>query len=160
MAKAKCIYEECKLPKNNNHYFWQIGYMLIGLGVLFFSAKDFTFFQTFLFIAPVALDIFNAGFTTKTVNVLRVCFGVLDAALLVGCFLGMLGVIKDVETEFMISKTFLYWPGVAIEKKIVGYVIALNLIVPIVFYIGSPCQDTQNIMNRVKALKKEGVGQE
>lgn len=50
MAKAKCPYEECKLPENNKHYLWQIGYMLIGLGVLFFKAEDFTFFKPFYFL--------------------------------------------------------------------------------------------------------------
>lgn len=159
MAKAKCPYEECKLPENNKHYLWQIGYMLIGLGVLFFKAEDFTFFQTFLFLAPVVLDIVNADFATNTLNRVRLCFGVLDAALLVGCFLGMFGVLQDVGECFIVSRSFLYFSGVEIKKTTVGIIIALNLAVPIIFYIGSPCQETIKMVNRVKGVKQEEARQ-
>ena len=65
MAKVICPYEVCKLPQNNKHYLWQIAYMLIGLSVLFFRAEDFTFFQTFLFLAPVVLDLLNTSLKKK-----------------------------------------------------------------------------------------------
>ena len=159
MAKAKCSYEECKLPKNNKHYLWQIGYMLIGLGVLFFKAEDFTFFQTFLFLAPVALDILNADFTTDTLNRVRLCFGVLDAALLVGCFLGMFGVLQDTGESFIVSQNFLYFSGVEIKKTTVGIIIALNLAISIIFYIGSPCQETIKMLSRIKNVKQEEARQ-
>lgn len=159
MAKAKCVYEECKLPKNNNHYLWQIGYMMIGLGVLFFRAQDFTFFQTFLFLAPVALDILTADFTTKGLNWVRLGFGILDAALLISCFLGMFGVLLDTGESFAVSQEFLYFSGVEIKKTCVGIIIALNLAVPLVFYIGSPCQETVKIFNKVKAIRQEEVRQ-
>lgn len=147
------------MPENNKHYLWQIGYMLIGLGVLFFKAEDFTFFQTFLFLAPVVLDIVNADFATNTLNRVRLCFGVLDAALLVGCFLGMFGVLQDVGECFIVSRSFLYFSGVEIKKTTVGIIIALNLAVPIIFYIGSPCQETIKMVNRVKGVKQEEARQ-
>lgn len=158
MAKAKCPYEECKLPQNNRHYLWQIGYMVIGLGVLFFKEEDFTFFQTFLFLAPVALDLLNASFA-KVINLVRLGFGVLDAVLLLGCFLGMFGVFEDTGASFAVSQSFLYFSGVEIKKTIVGLVIALNLAVPIIFYIGAPCQQTMRQLSNLKEIEREGARQ-
>lgn len=159
MAKVKCFYEECKLPQNNKHYLWQIVYMLIGLGVLFFRAADFTFFQTFLFLAPVVLDLLNTSLTAKVLNGVRIVFGILDAALLLSCFFGMFGVLQDTGTSFVVSQSFLYFSGVEIKKTIVGIVIALNLTVPILFYIGSPCQQTMRALSKVKSTKREEVQQ-
>lgn len=159
MAKVICPYEVCKLPQNNRHYLWQIGYMLIGLGVLFFKAEDFTFFQTFLFLAPVVLDLLNTSLKIKVLNGVRIVFGILDAALLLSCLLGMFGVFEDTGTGFAVSESFLYFSGVEIKKTIVGIVIALNLAVPILFYIGSPCQQTMKMSSAVKSVRREGARQ-
>lgn len=155
MAKARCPYEECKLPENNRHYLWQIAYMLIGLGVLFFKVEDFTFFQTFLFLAPVALDILDARFITKALNIVRVVFGIFDAILLICCILGMFGVLQDTGKGFAVSQSFLYFSGVEIDKTIVGIIIAINLAVPILFYIGAPCQQTMRLLNKAKSAKQK-----
>ena len=134
--------------------------MLIGLGVLFFKTEDFTFFQTFLFLAPVALDLLNTSLKTKVLNGVRIVFGILDAALLISCFLGMINkVFEDTGTGFAVSESFLYFSGVEIEKTVVGIVIALNLLVPILFYIGSPCQQTMKMLSVVKSVRREEARQ-
>lgn len=155
MTKARCSYEECMLPQNNIRYCWQIAYMLIGLGVLFFSKEDFTFFQTFLFLAPVVLDIFGASFTTNVLNRVRLVFGIFDAALLLSCLLGMFGILRDTGESFAVAESFLYFSGVEIKKTIVGIFIALNLAVPFMFWIGSPCQQTMQMLSTLKSKKRE-----
>lgn len=159
MAKVKCPYDECKLPQNNNHYFWQIAYMMIGLCVLFFKIEDFTFFQTFLFLAPVVLDLLNTSLKTNTLNKVRVVFAILDAALLLCCLLGMFGILQDTGESFAISQSFIYFPGSEIKKTIVGVIIVLNLTVPIIFYIGTYNQQTMKLLNGVKSIKREEARQ-
>ena len=159
MAKAKCAYEECMLPQNNKHFLWQICYMFIGLCVLFFRAEDFTFFQTFLFIAPIVLDILNTNFYSNILNWIRRGFGILDAALLIGCLLGMFGILEDTGSGFAVSQSFLYFSGGEIKKTTVGIIIAFNLIIPIIFYIGSPCQEATRMLSKLKTIKQEGAKQ-
>ena len=151
MAKVECVYEECMLPSNNTYYLWQIGYMLIGLGVLFFRIENFTFFQTLLFLFPVILDIWNTNITAGWLKFVRVCFGVLDVALLICCLLGMSGVLQDTGKSFVVSQDYMYFSGQGIEKTTVGIIIAFNLIVPVMFYIGAPCQKAMKMLNKVKA---------
>ena len=148
------------LPKNNKHYLWQVCYMAIGLGVLFFRPEDFTFFQTFLFLAPVVLDIVNTNFTTESMNWVRRGFGFVDTILLISCFLGMLGALQDTGKSFVVRESFLYFSGVEIEKTTVGVIIAVNLAVPFMFYIGAPCQETVKLLSRLKAISQGGVKQE
>lgn len=107
----------------------------------------------------MALDILNASFTTNVMNRVRVVFGILDAALLLSCFLGMFGVFEDTKESFAVSPDFLYFAGVEIEKRVVGIIIALNLAVPIMFYIGSPCQETVRALSSVKTGKREEANQ-
>ena len=71
----------------------------------------------------------------------------------------MFGVLQDTGTSFAVSQSFLYFSGVEIKKTIVGVVIALNLAVPVLFYIGSPCQQTMRALSRVKSIKREEARQ-
>ena len=45
MCLQDCPYNECYLPENNNKYLWQIGYLLVSLGVMIISPEQFNFFS-------------------------------------------------------------------------------------------------------------------
>lgn len=161
MAKEMpCTYGACVLPKNNGRYLWQLAYVILGLGVLFYDIKSFTFFQTFLFVAPVFLDIAYVDIRkSKTLNWIRIVFGIYDSIFLLMCTLGIAGVIEDQGEYFAISNTFLYFQGFSVEKAKVGIAIAINLIVPFVLWIGAPCQQGMHILNVTRGgnEKQEGV---
>lgn len=56
LALAKCAYDACQLPDNNNRFILQGVYILIGIFVLLSDSKNFTYFQTMLFIFPILIS--------------------------------------------------------------------------------------------------------
>ncbi len=157
--EASCAYGACMLPQDNKRYLWQLAYIVIGLGVLFFDAKSFTFFQTFLFVAPVLLDIAYVDIKrSKTLNGIRIFFWIYDSALVVMCILGIVGVLVDKGECFAISTTFLFCPGYSIQKNYIGIAIAINLMVPFILWIGAPCQRAMRILEITQGEKRRQEG--
>lgn len=154
---AKCMYGDCQLPKNNNRYAWQVIYIFVGLFVLYRSPADFNFFQTFLFVTPIMIDIAYNGMSTKWLNVVRLIIGVVNALVLIGCLFGMAGLIEDKDTFFKISDTVIYFHGACVSKTIMGGVLAANLVVPIIYWIGSPCQGINRMVGAVSRKEVEQV---
>ena len=151
---GSCIYEECQIPESNARYGWYLAYIGVGLAVLFYSVEAFTFFQTFLFIAPVFLDLLNTKLHYSALNVVRTFLGVIDAVVLVGCVLGFAGIFIDKGASFATSESFLFLQGAEVPKTSMGIVLALNTMVPVIFGIGSPCK---KLCTRVKHLNKQAA---
>lgn len=86
LALAKCAYDACQLPDNNNRFILQGVYILIGIFVLLSDSKNFTYFQTMLFIFPILIDIVCSGPTNRLAWVVRWVIGVADTLIMIVCF--------------------------------------------------------------------------
>lgn len=152
----ECLYGRCLLPKNNHRYLWQLAYIVIGLCVLLLSTESFNFFQLFLFIAPVLVDLLNTDLSTPTLRKVRIIFSILNAVILVCCFLGWSGIILDKGDYFSVAESFMFFAKMSIKKQYVGAIIAVNTIVPIIFWIGAPCQNAQRILKQKQQILQQG----
>jgi len=148
----ECYYERCWLPKNNKKYFWQaiiIGFSVI---VLFATEEDFTFFPLFLVISPIMVDIVNTELKSKACNAVRLLFGILNSGLLLCSFLGFAKVLVDTGSYFAISSTFMFCPGLEIKKKYIGILTICDIAVPLIFWIGAPCQEALHTLEEDREL--------
>ncbi len=155
--KGECYYGRCWLPKNNKKYFWQAIIIAFSVIMLFVSDESFTFFPLFLVTSPVMLDIINTDLRSKICNVVRVLFGILNGFLLFFSFLGFANVFVDTGSSFALNQTFMFWPGLAIQKQYIGFAALLNIAVPLIFSISAPCQAALHTMeeDRVAMAGKE-----
>lgn len=157
--KGECYYGRCWLPKDNKKYFWQM--LIIGFSaiVLFIAEESFTFFPLLLFASPVMLDLVNTELKSKTYNVVRVLFEILNGVLLLCSFLGFAGVLVDTGSCFAFPSTFMFWPGLAIEKRCIGIISILDIAVPLIFWISAPCQKALRTLEEDRmALTGKGAG--
>lgn len=138
--KGECYYERCWLPKDNKKYFWQAGIITFSILVLFVAEESFSFFPLFLVVSPVMLDIVNTELKSKACNAVRLLFGILNGILLLCSFLGFAQVLVDTGSCFAFPSTFLFWPGLEIKKQYIGIAALLDIMVPLIFWIGAPCQ--------------------
>ena len=102
LALAKCAYDACQLPDNNNRFILQGVYILIGIFVLLSDSKNFTYFQTMLFIFPILIDIVCSGPTNRLAWVVRWVIGVADTLIMIVCFLGLGGIIVQDDASYFI----------------------------------------------------------
>lgn len=158
----KCQFNECQLPENNNRYYWQIAYVVIGFFVLFRSEKDFNFFQTFLFISPIFFDILYSGANTRLLRILRLTFGILNALVLIGCILGFAGIVEDTGESFVFVQESISLGGMYIKKKMLANLLWVNIFIPVIYLISSPCKAGNLMTQFAKAatanrLTKGGV---
>ena len=118
LALAKCAYDACQLPDNNNRFILQGVYILIGIFVLLSDSKNFTYFQTMLFIFPILIDIVCSGPTNRLAWVVRWVIGVADTLIMIVCFLGLGGIIvQDDASYFIIESTSEPAPSVCLSPK-------------------------------------------
>lgn len=103
------------------------------------------------------LDIINTDLRSKICNVVRVLFGILNGFLLFFSFLGFANVFVDTGSSFALNQTFMFWPGLAIQKQYIGFAALLNIAVPLIFSISAPCQAALHTMeeDRVAMAGKE-----
>lgn len=137
---SKCHYESCQLPDNNKRYIMQGAYILIGIFVLLSRPENFTFFQTMLFTCPILIDIVCAGPTNRLSMIVRWIIGVADSLIIIACVLGLGGVVVQTATSYSIVESMLLFGGLAISKTAVAILLVANLIIPVVYYVWSPCK--------------------
>lgn len=147
-----CQYGRCWLPEKNTKYLIQAAYMFISAAMLFKEKPAFTFYATLLLIAPALLDVVTTELKSPFLNSIRRAFIVLDSLLVIFCILGIGGILQDNGDYFLISEKFLYFPGAAVRKEHAGLFILINILVPIGFWIGSPCQDTLHTLEQLRKL--------
>lgn len=156
-----CHYGKCWLPQNNKKYWWQAGFLLLSLLVLLSVKSNFTFTNICLFIVPVMIDLVTTELKSKTWNLIRWLFRVLNGVLLIFCILGFMGVIVENKEYFALKDSFLFLenlPVKSVEKGFIGKFLWVDLIVPLVFCVGAPCQDGLHILEideRIATQKKE-----
>lgn len=142
MAAAKkheCLHEGCKLPRNNYRFLWQWAYIILGLSILLLKNEAFTFFQVFLFVFPIFIDIAYNDLDSKILDAVRLFFGILNVLVMSICVFGMAGIMIDNGSVFVMDLAVI---GVCIEvhKSTVAFLMAPNLIVPLIYFCTSPCQ--------------------
>ena len=155
LALAKCAYDACQLPDNNNRFILQGVYILIGIFVLLSDSKNFTYFQTMLFIFPILIDIVCSGPTNRLAWVVRWVIEVADTLIMIVCFLGLGGIIVQDDASYFIIESMLLFGGFRIDKGFIAVLLIANLSIPAAYYNYSPCKKSVKIKT-VLMSKKEG----
>lgn len=146
MRKRVCSYSECKLPVNNHRYLWQLAYILLGLIVLYWRESDFTFFQVFLFVFPILIDVSYSTLSSKIMNIVRGIFFLLNLLVLSICILGFMDIMSDTGNAFFIELEVFNFQF-ALKKAILGCIMFPNIIIPVLYYGASPCQKNEETIN-------------
>ena len=119
-----------------------------------FDWSNLPFFQTALFVAPILLDIGYSDSNNRIMLFVRVVFGAINAFILLGCVLGVGGIIQDQEEHFVIVAEALFLDGFSLSKKVLGTVIAFNTLIPCMYYFCVPCQKNCRTMRCIKSATK------
>lgn len=152
-----CHYGRCWLPKDNSKYGWQMVFLVFSLFVLWKDVESFPFFPIFLFSAPVMIDILTTELNSKVCTVIRKLFGIGNAIVIVFCFFGFGDIILDNGDYFAFASTSMLLGQVSIRKTYIGIALALDILVPLVFFIGAPSQKTLHMLEVDKRMT-EGRG--
>lgn len=152
---AKCTYDACQLPDNNNRFILQGLYILIGIFVLLSNPESFTYFQTMLFVFPILIDIICSGPINRFARGVRWVIGIADTFIVIVCFLGLGGIIIQDTESYLFVESMLIFGGIAIGKIHIAVLLIANLIIPFAYYSYSPCKRSEK-SKAVIAAKKEG----
>lgn len=156
---ASCHYGQCQLSKDNRKYVCQVIFFIISIGILLKNRNDFSFLSIFLFVAPIMVDILTTDLKkSKTCTAIRWIFGFLNAVLLIGCFFGFANVIIDSGDYFTLLSTFMFFGGISIKKEGVALALAIDILVPVVFFFGVPSQATLRMLEDTERIaERKGV---
>ena len=149
--ESTCVYMKCLLPKNNHRYLWQIAYSFFAIVMLMVNTNAFTFVAVFLLVVPILTDAFFSEFHTRRWRWCCRIFIVVDIIVAGLCFLGLIGVLIDKGQSIAITTTFMYFGGKCVEKKYVAWILFANVVIPFILFIGSPCQSTKNLAEKIAA---------
>ncbi len=142
---AKCSYDSCQLPDNNNRFILQGVYILVGIFVLLSAPENFTYFQTVLFISPILIDIVCSGPTNTLARLVRWGVGIADTFIMIVCFLGLGEIIVQDSMNYWLVESMLLFGGIRISKSCIAVLLIANLLVPAVYYHYSPCKKLERI---------------
>ena len=137
--KSECLHEVCRLPKNNYRFLWQWAYVILGLAILLMKEETFTFFQVFLFVFPIFIDIAYNDMGSKILDIVRCIFAFINVAVMSICFFGLTGIMTDSGNAFVMNLDVIQL-NIEISKSTIAYAMAPNLIVPLIYFCTSPCQ--------------------
>lgn len=151
---AKCSYEACQLPDNNNRFIFQAIYICVGIFVLISNPENFTYFQIMLFIAPVLIDIACSGPANNLARVVRWAIGFLDVIILIICFLGLGGIVVQDLDSYLVVESMIFFGGFQIPKELIAVFLIVNLSIPIAYYICSPCKQSAKIKATVVSRRE------
>lgn len=151
---AKCPYAVCQLPDNNKRYIFQFIYILVGILVLLSEPENFTYFQMLLFISPILMDVVCSGPKNPLAYFIRWAVGIVDAIIILICFLGLGGVIVQDTTSYSLIETMLLFGGIKFKKSVIATLLIVNLIIPVIYYTYSPCKAAIEIKNKMNARKE------
>ena len=149
MRRIKCAYSECMLPLNNARYGVQFCYLLLSILFLFKSSNEFTFFSIFMYSVPILIDLLFSTMQGKIFTTIKFCFIVFNAAIIVFCLLGLIGVFIDTGAEFQVVETSLILASSTIRKTTFIIPMLLELIVPFSLLLGSPNQKSMHIVESI-----------
>lgn len=149
----KCYFEECILPSNNNRYFLQLFFLILGLVYLLKDSREFTFVTIFMYTTPILIDLISVKLNSRFFNHIKAIFVIFNSIIILFCISGLFGVIEDKENYFSIVSTAVAFAEIKIEKKILLISMVVELSIPIILYFGSPTRRTNEILEIAKKRK-------
>lgn len=157
-AKHKaCYYDECKLPKNNRKYGLQIVFFILSLMCLAKDSGQLTMVSMFLYLSPIILDLWTTVLDPPWLNRFRIGCAIFDSLICViivgGLFTGLLVEMGD---SFSVVGTSLIFAEYTITKRFLFLVALVNLVIPIMFWKGSPNQEAMEIAAKVQTIEVKG----
>lgn len=153
----KCSYDTCQLPDNNNRYWWQFVYLILGVICLIAKEDEFTFFPLFTFVAPVLIDLLGSEVNHGLASKIRLFFIVINVILVLMCLVGWYGLIQDTGSFFVISEEAMVFAGLKMKKQVFLPAIVANIFVPVLYSQVSPCKARAAVPEMFQTYKKEGV---
>lgn len=139
-STRKCVYTECKLPANNNRYWSQLLCLVLGFFAMLINSSSFSFLSVFLYVTPIAVDLYHTEYINRGLNTLKHLFLVLNLFIVIFCFLGLIGFLIDLGDAFAVSESALIFSGRMVPKKALIYVLLVDLVVPVSMVYGTPNQ--------------------
>lgn len=137
-----CVYDECKLPENNNRYWLQLICLVLSLFCMLINIKSFSFLSIFIYTVPITIDIFYADYQIKWLNVLRTLFLVLNITIVIFCAIGLFGFFVDDGSSISIVETSVVYAGWGFNKNKLVAPLVLDLLVPVSMIFGCPNKKT------------------
>lgn len=150
MSVSRCPYEQCYLPENNNRFLVQLIYLIVSLCVLIQAPEQFNFFSLFLYLVPILMDLICSPVTGKILRSVRRLFIGCDAVLLTFVLLGMLQIIEDTGPDFCVVGSALVFSGLTVSKRSLCWVLMFNLMIPVMYWVGSPSKRRKEQMQEMK----------
>lgn len=151
-----CEYKECYLPENNNKYKVQFGYLLFSGVYLIADKTEFTFFSLLMFTLPIILDLVYNSFPVKLYKKINNFFLIVNIAIGIFCFMGMVGIFVDNGEGFYFSNNSLLLPGKGFTKEYLLFPLAANMTIPIMMYYANPSKSTKWLIKRGREQRKVG----
>ena len=106
---------------------------------MYWKEEAFTFFQIFLFVFPVLIDISYSALDSKTMDLVRKLFLLLNIFIMAVCVLGLTNIMTDTGNSFCMNLEVIGFKF-EITKRRLSLVMLLNVIIPILYYACSPCR--------------------
>lgn len=143
MDSRKCPYSYCPIPENNTIYLWESIYMLIASIALINFPSTMTAFSIILLLFPSVLELLFAKPKQVLFIVVVWLFRAVDGYVILLCILKLASLIEYKGTQFFVPTTAIFLPGKCLlsTKILAGFLIA-NLVPPLAYYFGNPCQRT------------------
>ncbi len=148
----KCIYDNCVIPDNNNVYLLQLAFLVFGILGFVLLQNEFSFFNIFLFITPIALDLAYNDVKGKLLKTIKGIYFCVDMICSVLCFVGITMLKED---GLNVSSNIIYIAervDLSAIKKFMLWVVIANMFIPIMFYFGRPCKKTQKTFDKFSKL--------
>ena len=143
----KCLYGTCMLPEHNYYYIAQIVYLLFCSVMLFINFQQVTFLPIFMFVTPLLMDILFTKLKSKWFIVGQAIFAAIIIILLIFCLAGGLGhAIEDKGDLFEFSSVVFANNKLEIHKRLIVYILAGQISVPVYLMIGNPTKKTKPIV--------------
>lgn len=143
----KCPFNECLLPDNNKKYVIQFIYLIVSAALLATDVSQFTFFSILMFTVPIVIDLASTDSKSKVYTVIRWLFLALNLLYVAFCIAGMGGFFVDKRESFEVVNTALIFPQKVIPKITLFYVLASDLVIPVMMLFACPTKKILKVQN-------------
>lgn len=149
-----CYYTKCMLPKSNQKYGWQIVCLILSLMYLAKDYSQFTMLSVALYLLPIVLDLWTIELEPRWLDIFRSGTALLDSLI---CILFAGGALAELLTDsgdsFTVVSTSIILAGYTISKKYVFLFAAVNLLIPIMFFVGAPNREAMEVVAEMRGVK-------
>lgn len=141
MSSRKCPYKYCAVPENNTVFLFEAIYMLVASIALINFPGTMTTFSVILLLFPAILELGFAKSKNIVISIVIWIFRLADGFVIILCFLALASIIEYRGTEFFVPSSAIFLPEACLlPKKVFAGILIANLIPPLTYYFGNPCQ--------------------